>query len=93
LGVAHHAIAGGFDHPGELAAGNERWRRSAAVSAAGRKRIGKVDAHRFHADDHFARFGLRVRQVAYFENFGTTGTSDDDGFHAFDFTMQTALLR
>ena len=55
LHVAHHALAGGFHHAGEFAAGDERRRRSAVIGAAGGHGVGEIHSDSFHAHDHFAR--------------------------------------
>ena len=86
LRVAHHALAGCFHDAGEFAAGDEGRSRRSGIGSAGGKGVGKVHADGFHAHDHLARLGLGIGHVAHFQNFRTTGTRNDDGFHEIDST-------
>ena len=85
LRIAHHALARRFDDSGELAASDERRLRSARIGAVGRHGVGEIDTHGFDADDYLLRRRLRLGNLAYFEDFRTTRTSDDDGFHDYGF--------
>ena len=92
LHVAHYPLAGTLDHTGKFASGDERRGRSSAIVAAGCHGVGEINSYGLDANDDLARSGLRLGNIVNFQNFRTTGASDENGFHM-DFDCTTRLSR